>query len=416
MKILFTFIFSIFLSSAFAINYYVDPSSTSLEEKGTIEAPWKNFSMLYNQVAVLNAGDSLLLKRGELFFEPLDLKYSGTASSPIVVTGYGPSKSKPIFMYKVPSSEKVRVEQFAIRLLRSKHIKVIGVEVTDDHMDPADHSATALIKIAIAIQESDFISIQNCNFSLVGIGVNIVGNNNLVDSCEIKNLRMVRNTEAAEDDDYGANAVVIAGAGNQVSHNYFYDCWAKSFDYGFDGGAIEMAGSTCKNNVIFRNTAMHCNGFMEMGSTDSGTISNNIVRENLVLNCSDLLYINNDGPFAVTVFNLRFEENIFIQTFAQLTRPETMISMRKNSDDKKMIVLDRNVFWLPMKIDVARPGQFKDGIVEHTRNIYYLKGGQLNFNPHPSERKLSSNSQLFNAMPPELVPFKYLLRFWQLLF
>lgn len=421
MKLFFVILSFFFFYSAAGNNFYVDPSSQADAEKGTIDAPWKGFAALHAGMASFRPGDTIFFKRNELYFEKLNIKCSGTQQAPIVFTAYGEGNSKPLFMFKPPLNDKIPVEQYCIRIYKSSFVRFEGLEISDDHINPEDHSSIALIKIAFAIDESNAITIRKCDISRVGIGVNMVGNNNLVEQCKIFNLRMVRNTEDGYDD-YGANGVVVAGNNNVISDCIFMDCWANSYDFEFDGGAIEMAGPQCSDNRIINNFAFNCNGFMEMGSTEGGILGRNLVEGNTVFNCGDLLYINNDGPYAVGVQQLELTNNRFIQTIPQLTRPKHMISMAKVADGSNIIVMRGNIFWLPMKMDVAKQSLFLGSQMTHTGNIYYLEGGKLNFPIDPSERILDPTSTFFKQSPDfapfynnlRFFPFKYILKYWYL--
>lgn len=422
----FRFLFFLLLNTgiAGATNYFVNPSSDSTIENGSKSTPWKSIINVNDFMKQLRPGDTVFLKRGELFFDKLNITCSGTATLPIVFTGYGDNSNKPIFLYKTPSSERIKSGQFAIRAYKSSYIKFEGIEITDDYLNKNDHGSMALIKIAFSIDESNHISIINCDMSSTGIGVNIVGSNNQIANCRIKNMRMIVNTNNGGYDDYGANGVVIGGSNNEVSDCVISDCWANSYDFEFDGGAFEMAGPDCSNNRIVRNMVYHCNGFMEMGSSEPGaTLSKNYVADNIVINCGDLLYINNDGPFAASIKQLEMVNNIFIQSAVQLTKPKSMIAMRKASADNEILVLTNNVFWLPMQIDVVRSSQFEGNSFLHRKNIFYLGGGKLNFDAHSSEKILNQGSEIFKKFIQEpffthldFFPFRYLLRYWYLVF
>jgi hypothetical protein len=422
MRLLLLFILLISAIHVKAVNYFVNPSSDATEEKGTIDAPWKSFEPLHKAMPSFRAGDTIFLKRGELFFEKLNLKCNGNANAPIVFTAYGEGKDRPIFMYKPPISEKVKSEGFAIRIYKSSYVVFNSIDITDDHIDPNDHNVESLIKIAFAIDESNHIVISRCNVSRVGIGVNIVGNDNLVEHSSITNLRMVHNTQGGYDD-YGANAIVLAGERNQILNNYFKDCWAYSFDFDYDGGAIEMFGPKSGNNRIIGNTVINCNGFMEFGSNEGGVNGNNLVSKNLVINCGDIIYINNDGPFSVKVEQLQLIENVVIQAIEQLTKPKHLISMAKLSADKEIIILKNNIFWLTIPVNIAKASQFAGTQLTHTGNVYYMGGGVLNFTADRSEKMLKKDSLQLRKSPfgeilslnMDFFPFKYLLRYWFLI-
>ncbi len=422
----FRFLFLLLLNGgiAGATNYFVNPSSDSAKEDGTKNTPWKSVNSINDFMKQLRPGDTVFLKKGELYFDKINITCAGTEALPIVFTGYGDHPTRPIFTYKAPSSERIKSGQFAIRAYKSSYIKFEGLEITDDNLERDDHGSLALVKIAFLIDESHHISIINCDMSLTGIGVNIVGSNNLVANCRIKNMRMIINSNDGGYDDYGANGVVIGGSENEVSDCVISDCWANSYDFKFDGGAFEMAGPDCSNNKILRNMVFHCNGFMELGSSEPGaTLSKNYVADNIVINCGDLLYINNDGPFAASIQQLEMVNNIFIQSVVQLTKPESMIAMRKPSANDLILVLTNNIFWLPMQIDVVRPSQFAGNSFIHTKNIFYLAGGKLNFETHSSEKILHKDSEIFKKYLQQpffehldFFPFRYLLKYWYLVF
>jgi len=79
-----------------AASYHVaadgDDSRTSAQA-GNAATPWKTLAKL--GTISLQPGDSILLRKGDVWRESLVLKQSGTASAPIVVTGYGNATALP---------------------------------------------------------------------------------------------------------------------------------------------------------------------------------------------------------------------------------------------------------------------------------------------------------------------------------
>ena len=80
-------------------NYYFSSKSGndsySTSEAQNYLTPWKTLSKLNSFMNNLQAGDSILFKRGELFYGSLIITKSGTASNPIVFSAYG-TGAKPI--------------------------------------------------------------------------------------------------------------------------------------------------------------------------------------------------------------------------------------------------------------------------------------------------------------------------------
>ena len=82
-----------------ATNYYFssisgDDSRTALQAQSSA-TPWKSLSKLNSFFSSLNAGDSILFKRGETFYGSIVVNKSGTLTSPIKLGAYG-SGAKPI--------------------------------------------------------------------------------------------------------------------------------------------------------------------------------------------------------------------------------------------------------------------------------------------------------------------------------
>lgn len=85
--------------SAYGKNYYFSSSSgddsyTEAQAQNS-STPWKSIDKLNSIFTSLQAGDSVLLKRGDIFYGALVLKNSGTSGSPIVIGAYA-SGSKPV--------------------------------------------------------------------------------------------------------------------------------------------------------------------------------------------------------------------------------------------------------------------------------------------------------------------------------
>jgi hypothetical protein len=227
-----------------AAKYYCDPSSIKSFANGTLATPWKNIDQVNNGTKALLAGDTVFFKRGQKFTGRLNIEKSGTAKNPIVYTAYGKGKL-PIFDNAISD---------IITLRNQSYVVIDKIQFTDYSLLDKLHLLPANISIAILLYNSPHCTISNCDFSLVGIGIatftgsnytNITGNN-------IHNLRMVRNTPILKNknDDYGAVPIVLASSFNTITNNRFEDCWAISYDYGYDGGAIEFFGTNMNNNFI----------------------------------------------------------------------------------------------------------------------------------------------------------------------
>lgn len=380
------FILFLFSNDIFATKYYVDPSSTSSITNGSLASPWKTIAQVNTGSSVLLPGDTVLFKRGQIYAGKLNIAKSGTATNPIVYTNYGTGEL-PEFTNSVSG---------VITLYGKQYIVIDGIKITDRTISATDHSVQAKISYAVIVDNSPNCTIKNCDISLVGVAIEITGgsNNTLVTGNNFHNLRMVRNTVGG-DDDYGANPMVVGSSNNTITNNRFEECWGTSYDYGFDGGAVEFFGSVMNDNKIMYNTAINCNGFIEVGSSTNGTASNNIIAYNKVINCGILGVYQNGATFSVTVNNLQYYNNTVVETVKQYAKPSVLFWMA-GTGNPGMVVVKNNIFWLSSGVNVAG-SKFNTGQMIHTNNIYRMTSGTLGITPHTSELQ-SSTAGLFTSI------------------
>ena len=93
LRIFFSLVFISFVYFANARNYYFS-SSSGIDSRSFIEAqstitPWRSLNKLNYIFSSLKGGDSLLLKRGDLFYGKIIIKKSGLDNLPIVISAYG---------------------------------------------------------------------------------------------------------------------------------------------------------------------------------------------------------------------------------------------------------------------------------------------------------------------------------------
>lgn len=352
-----------------ATNQYVDPSYSGVST-GSITQPWKTIASV-NQ-SLINSGDSVLLRRGQKFLlAQYTITRSGTASAPIVFGAYGTGAAPHIW-----GNGSTLAQLFYLN--NRSYIVFDGLNISDTTISVSDRTIAAKIQRAFYLDGStNNVVIKNCRMDRVGVGVYMVGPNNQMIGNDIGNMRMVRNTpvNVHPDDDYGANPVVISSAGNIISQNYFHDCWAVSYDYAYDGGAIEFFGNGASNNTVTYNTFYDCNGIVESGSGNAGTIQNNLFAYNKMINNSSLFFISNNGSFIVDVRNMQFYNNVIVETVVGRLNESNMCSFRVNTSTANVVTMRNNIFYLTNGIDVFRANQFNAGQLVASNNIYILGAG-----------------------------------------
>ena len=208
-----------------------------------------------NQLS-LKPGDIVAFAAGGTYTGTLNLTGSGTASAPITITSYG-AGAKPVI--------NAAGADYGINTTGS-YYSIDGLHV--------ENAFQAGVEIA---NSSGHNTIQNMEINGSGDGVALVGRNNLVTHNYIHDGTMIVNTPGGNDD-YGANGVVIFASNNEVSFNDFTRLQAPSYDYGKDGGSVEVYAENWEGDANITNLSIHDNmstsnnGFMEVGG-DPGTSS-----------------------------------------------------------------------------------------------------------------------------------------------
>ena len=97
-KFLVLVIFSalVITNKSYSKNLYFSSStgndSYTAEQAQKPETPWRTINKLNISMAIINPGDSILFKRGDIFFGQISLTRSGTASAYIVFSAFGVGK------------------------------------------------------------------------------------------------------------------------------------------------------------------------------------------------------------------------------------------------------------------------------------------------------------------------------------
>jgi hypothetical protein len=382
-----------------ARKFYIDPSSTASLSNGSFTNPFKSITQV--NAIVLYAGDSVFFKNGQVFSGALNIKYSGTITDPIVYTNYG-SGLIPVFNNAFSN---------VVNFNTVKYVVLNGIKITDYTMNPSDRSIPANVKYAINLNNSTNCTISNMDISLVGVGISVGNgsNGNRITRNNISNLRMIRNTPTTinANDDYGANPMVIQSSNNMIDNNYFKDCWATSYDYGFDGGAVELYGTNISNNKIIYNTAIDCNGFVEVGSATNGTADGNVVAYNKIINCGSAGTFQTSGTFAVKISRFQYYNNNFIETVKQFAKPSNLFYSSLRTPPTGMLILRNNIFWLSSGVN-AYPTYLNNASVIHSNNIYRMAYGVAGITLNNSEL-YSKTLNIFTAISDSPIAWNYAL-------
>lgn len=377
-------------TSLSARTFYVSSSYTGSTSNGALSTPWKSLANVQSNMSLIMPGDTVAFKCGDVFTGTLTISRSGTAAAPITFSAYG-TGNLPKF-----TGTGAVIENLIYTYGRS-YLTFNRIEISDTSLSPTDRTQPSKIRRAFNFDgPSTNNIIKNCKISLVGVGAYFATGSSYckIDSCEIFNLRLVVNTPTTvnNNDDYGANPVVISSSNNAVLHSYFHDCWANSYDYGYDGGAVEFYGNNISNNLIAYNTFYDCNGSTEFGSGSGGTITNITFAYNKFINNGKMFYINNSGAYTVAVTDLKYYNNVIIENVVNRLNSSNLGSMSVNLTTPGIVIMKNNIFQLSSGIDVVRATQWAGPQLVHENNVYKLSNNSItNFTLSANELSTTSN-------------------------
>jgi len=235
-----------------AATYYVSQSTGNDEATGTAETaagkngPWKTFARA-GQV-VLQPGDRLLLKCGDIWNEELKPQGNGTATTPILISSYGQG-AKPII-----DRQNEKQDLTGIHLVDQEGFKIVGLEFA--------HCMTGVYaEYAKGSPNRKFLWIENCYFRdsrhyqhyenypvrKIGLGIclfshetknTIVASDITVKNCEFR--RLASGIWTNSPDNFNKNAGNIYNFGNFVIEDCLFEegyQWQQGLR-GVDGGAV----------------------------------------------------------------------------------------------------------------------------------------------------------------------------------
>jgi hypothetical protein len=324
--------------------FYVDNVSGSDSNSGTSSsAPWKSLGKV--SATNFRAGDAINFKRGSVWTGNLKVRNSATSTASITYRAYGSGAAPQI---KNPGVNYGH----AIDVTGSYNV-IQDFLVTDAHETGVKIEANAVRN-----------TIWKNEITRTGTGVMLSGQYNLVTGNYVHDLTMIVN-DSTPYTDWGAVCFWLQGANNEISYNRGINCRAPSYDFGHDGGFVEV-WQKGDNSYIHHNYAKNTNGFFELGAGGSGGSAQNIrVGYNVVVNVtgpgSGPTVCFNTGSYDISVGNFKFDNNTVVSTAGN---PDAyrVFGCR---DDLSALRVRNNIFY--SDIQIANNGNFT-----HSNNVYYM--------------------------------------------
>lgn len=344
-----TSIFLPFIQSGGCPCYYVDYQLGQDTNAGTSPTlAWKTLTRV--KAAALQPGDKVLFRRGQTWNGLLTIAASGTQVNPIVISAYGEGE-RPVLRNPGDASNTTR----AIILL-GDWVIVESLRVQD--------TFDAGIRLETG---ADHNIVRDVEITNTGLGIQINGDFNQFTRNFVHDLHLVINTPGGMDD-YGAVGVVLHGAAHSdVSYNRFERCRSASYDYGFDGGAVEWYGQQADQNNVHHNWVQDSQGFLEVGG---GSASDNVVAYNVSLNNGRFSLLNLAGKYASIVQNFRVENNTIIEQAG--AEQGWLIFAFDAAPTPATFSTRNNIVYAEYFQYIARPIMSN---YTHDHNLYQLAGG-----------------------------------------
>jgi myo-inositol-hexaphosphate 3-phosphohydrolase len=325
--------------------YYVDATSGSDADDGT--GPDRAWRTLAHATGRLTSGDTLLLRRGERWTEPLEIDASGTATEPIVVDAYGTGDDPVV----TGSASCVR--------LTGDHILLSGLEIRDCSF------------AGVSVVGADVQLVRNrIGSNVVGVHVEETALRTLVIANRIVDNDLMSVNDPGGSNDSGAFGVLIQGRGTEVAYNTISGSDAASYDFGRDGAAVEIYGGS--DSVVHHNRAIDNSAFVELG--DAGT-SGNRIHHNVVTSAVE------SATFVVT----RGSESGFGPVLGTIVEHNSVLLTGPGSQGfvchagctPEVLTLRNNI------IEAVRKAGFADGPFVGGHNVF--SGGATQFALDPTD-------------------------------
>jgi hypothetical protein len=326
--------------------YFLDSVSGSDANPGTSPGlAWRTLAPL--ELADLAPGSTVYFKRGSHWNGGLEIRDSGLPGRPILFTAYGDGE-RPTF-----TNPGNGTEWTSGVMIFADWVIVEGLLARDVH--------DAGVYIA---QDSDYNIVRDMESTAAGIGISVLGQQNLVIGNEVHDLHMIKNTPGGGEDDYGAVGIWLGGSNNEISYNQITNCIAPSYDFGTDGGAVEWYGFA-DGNYVHHNWASGNKGFLEVGG---GSARNTVVAYNLAIDNGRFAIIHLDQPFQSDVQNFRVENNTIVESGSG--GPGWVVLGFGGVPGANTLILRNNIIYADHFQAVTNQPNFT-----HDHNLYYTGSG-----------------------------------------
>lgn len=233
-------------------------SSTNGDDANSGRSASQPFRTLDKAARAVVPGQTIHLERGSRWSETLKLSVTGTPSQPVRVVPHG-SGAAPIIE-----------NQLTCVLVAGTNITVEGLTIQNCTWSGFTISG-----------DSNVVTGNRITGNAAGVYVRSGANGNAVRFNAIVDNNVMSVLTEGGSDDSGAFGILVHGDNTDIGYNTISGSNAFSYDYGWDGAAVEIYGG--RNNYIHHNYASDNDAFVELGEARSSgnTIAYNQVTSDL---------------------------------------------------------------------------------------------------------------------------------------
>ncbi len=273
---------------------YVDCQAGDDAAAGDGKRPWKSLTRL--NTVTLGNGTTVHLKRGCSWSGTVQLRVDAAQDDPVVVQPYGDGAA-PVLT--APEAAKTD----AILTVTGAHATVDGL-----HLTKAPGTG-------VAARAAD-TTLRNLEIDDVAIGVRTMAERVTAEGLKIHDLHMLTNTAPGDegddgDDDAGAVGFSVEAADTVIRGSSCTNCRAQSYDYGHDGGFVDVWNHGDRLKVI-NNTATNVEGFLEIGGdVEDASAVDLEVTGNKIIQSYGGIWLHDSGKYAMRIENITVTGNTF---------------------------------------------------------------------------------------------------------
>jgi hypothetical protein len=176
-------------------------------------------------------------------------------------------------------------------------------------------------------------------------------------------------------DDFGAVGFDVEAPNVRITGSSCTRCRAASYDYGYDGGFVEIWNHG-DNLLVSGCTAQQTQGFLEVGGDDKASSARNVrILQNTMVEVHGGLFVHGSGQFSIPTSGIILNGN-------KITN-RTAAKNGVLAGDLRNVEITNNVIVANQPLAFASPQR-------HTGNTYYLPGASyLGFNLGSGEKLLA---------------------------